>query len=257
MNNGDGREVDSLNKLFRKLQWKLILGGFVLFLIGYIWGGVTYARQMFPLDQLKTVRTVFLGRFIHPKYEQKPRNTIFETFSPEANVVMVGDSLTERGEWSDIFPKVRLANRGIGGDRTDDILHRMKPILSVKAKTAFIMAGINDVYNGQDVDNAFHNYVEIVNALKNNNATVYIQSTIECSRSVCGKKLDKVRLLNEKLKAYAAQQRITYIDLNDVLTSKDQGLLPKYTPDGVHLLGSGYYQWSQKISPYVQQASGG
>ena len=52
-------------------------------------------------------------------------------------------------------------------------------------------------------------------------------------------------------KQYAQEHQIVYIDLNQILSSKEAGLLPEYTYDGSHLLGRAYYVWSKAISPYV------
>ncbi|MGY4626687.1 hypothetical protein [Bradyrhizobium sp. USDA 4486] len=40
-----------------------------------------------------------------PRTAPRPRNTGFETFHPHADVVMVGESLTEAAEWRDMFSR--------------------------------------------------------------------------------------------------------------------------------------------------------
>jgi lysophospholipase L1-like esterase len=214
----------------------------------YFWGVLTFYKQIFPSEQLRVLKNALFGS---SSVEPKWRNTIFQTFSPQANVVMIGDSITEDAEWSEIFPQVNIANRGINGDKTDDILRRMEPIFAVNAKKAFIMVGINDIYQGRSVETTFANYTNIVQQLKSKGSAVYIQSTLECNKNACGDTLDKIRLLNLKLKAYAAQQKLIYININEGLTSEKYGLLNDYTYDGIHLLGSGYLKWSRTIAPYV------
>lgn len=230
---------------------KMTLTVLIVGIACYFWGGLTFYKQLFPFEQIRTVKNALLGGSVVKVYGPKPRNTIFQTFSPRANVVMIGDSITNRGEWSEIFPQTKIANRGIDGDRADDILRRMDPIFAVNAKKAFVMVGINDISSGQGVDTIFANYTNIVQQLKSRGTAVYIQSTLECSKSNCGDKLEKVRDLNGKLKAYAAQQQLAYININDGLRSEKNGLLKDYTPDGIHLLGSGYLKWSKAIAPYV------
>jgi len=164
---------------------------------------------------------------------------------------MIGDSITAGGEWSEIFSQTKIANRGIGGDTTEDILRRMEPIFAVNAKKAFVMVGINDIYRDQSINTIFNNYKDIVQQLRSKGTEVYIQSTLECSKSQCGNKLEKARELNEKLKVYSAQHKLTFVNINNGLTSETEGLLKEYTYDGLHLLGSGYLKWSKTISPYV------
>ena len=97
----------------------------------------------------------------------------------------------------------------------------------------------------------FKNYINIINLLQNQNIIVYIQSTLECSRYYCGDNIETVRALNNKLKVYADAQKITYININEALTSEKDGLLSDYTNDGTHLLDKGYLIWSKTIKPYI------
>ena len=63
--------------------------------------------------------------------------------------------------------------------------------------------------------------------------------------------LDKIRMLNAKLQSYANDRAIPFIDINRGMTSAEDGLLKQYTPDGVHLSGSGYVEWRKAIEPYI------
>ena len=112
------------------------------------------------------------------------------------------------------------------------------------------MIGTNDLGYGGSVNLTFHNFTKIVSALKSANIEVFIQFTIECNKVSCGDRLGRIRELNRRLRAYAKSEKLTYIDLNDGLTSTDEGLLSKYTYDGLHLRANGYIKWSQAIFPY-------
>ena len=51
------------------------------------------------------------------------RQLLFESLpAPTGRVVFLGDSIVQGGQWHDIFPDLRIANRGIGGDTTSDLL---------------------------------------------------------------------------------------------------------------------------------------
>jgi lysophospholipase L1-like esterase len=228
--------------------------GVILLAVGcFCAGAVSFRYKMFPAAPFRIVRDAIAGpelnRFLANK-EIKPRNTIFESFHPQADVVMLGDSLTQNAEWREIFPDVVIVNRGIGGDRSDDILRRLDTALEDNPKKVFLMFGVNDFAILQSVDAVFDNYRNVVEQLQAVHVEVYIQSTVECSRKTCEQMLDNIRDLNAKLKLYAAQQRIRFIDLNDGITS-EEGLLKEYTFDGTHLLGNAYVHWADVIRPYV------
>jgi len=159
--------------------------------------------------------------------------------------------LLSGGLWNEIFPGKRIANRGIGGDRTDDILRRIDQITSVKPNKAFLSAGTNDLISGKSIDQTFADYIKIVDKLQSNGITVFIQSTVECRKSTCGARLAETRMLNAKLEKFAAENKIQYININDGITSESDGLLPQFTPDGLHLLGTAYLVWKNNIERFV------
>lgn len=233
-----------------------------MLLLAYFFGMLTMHKHFFPTQELLALKNKFVRndsllantKLIRLVTRPKPRNEFFELFAPASEIVMIGDSLTEGGPWSEIFPQVKIANRGIGGDRAIDILQRMNPILAVKPKKAFLLVGLNDFASGMGVHQTFNNYIKIVEILQVNNIKVYIQSTAECSKAACGNQLDQVRSLNLMLKQYAIKNHLKFINVNSVIASKEAGLLPKFTTDGSHLSAKGYLAWSNIIKPYILES---
>lgn len=171
----------------------------------------------------------------------------FELFRRPSDVVMIGDSITQQGHWHDMFPHVRIANRGVGGDKTGDVIRRLDDIARLKPRKAFLMMGINDFGWGLGVDDVLANYSKIVNFLLEKEIIVYIQSTIECSKTVCGAKLRQVRSLNQKLQQLSIENKVYFINLNDELSDHENGLRDQYTFDGIHLSGAGYVVWQRSL----------
>ena len=174
-----------------------------------------------------------------------------EEFSPKVDVVFVGDSITEGAEWSDFFPNISVANRGVGSDITADILRRLDSIVSLKPEYAFIMVGINDIHSGVPLLDILNRYTAIVESLRKNGIEVVIQSTIQCQPSECFYKSEIVNELNASLKQYAKSLNIRFVQLG-VLSKKD-GLESIHTYDGVHLNGKGYRVWVESISPILRE----
>ena len=236
-------DTSSLLKATRTF-WKLLLTG----VLGYVLGGLTVHLNWFPVEQIKSLETSVMGSTL---MEPTPRSALFRAFSPKADVVMIGDSITSAGEWSEIFPAIKISNRGISGETAEDILERMDSIFAVHPRKAFVMVGINDIYDGQSINKIFTNYTSIVRQLQEKGITVYIQSTIECSVDRCGDRIHKVRELNQRLQTYASSNNLTFIDLNSKLSSEKQGLLNDFTYDGMHLSANGFIQWRDLIAPHV------
>jgi lysophospholipase L1-like esterase len=224
-------------------------------MLSFTYGVATVQYKIFPFEQLRAIKQIvsptptpapsYSDYFYHKKsfFEQHGEHNY--------DLVFIGDSITDGAEWEDLFPNLKIANRGIGGDRTDGVLKRLESIYSTSADRAFIMIGINDFNSGMSVDEVFENYKTIVSQLVEHGMKVYIQSTI-----FAGKRLDKlnpkIEALNERLSLFATtKESITYIDLNAGL-AKNSLLNPIYSRDDVHLNGNGYAVWKSIIRPYIQ-----
>lgn len=237
--------------MFHGLTRRTVFTAIFAGLLCYLWGLMTIYLEIFPYDQLRSAKQKLVADNVVSRHPRNLRLSQFELFSPNVDVVMVGDSLTEGGIWNEMFPELRVANRGITGDTTDKILNRIETILSTHPKKAFLMAGINDIEGQVGLEKLLWNYVRIVHRLQAAKIRVYIQSTVECNRSSCGEKLDKVRALNKRLKQFAAKNNLPYIDLNIGITSEADGLLDEFTSDGIHLTGMAYWHWREKLLPYM------
>jgi len=218
---------------------------FLLGILLFIYGILVERYRIFPFEQIRYVKNIILPT--STSYE-KPRATLFDYFSPQVDVVMIGDSITQNAIWSEIFPNIKIANRGLTGDKTEDILKRMDNILSVQPKKALIMVGIMDIYSGLSVNEIIKNYVEIIEEIRAKKITVVVQSTLECSKKECEDRLDKVRQLNQKLEEYSTTHNFVFVDINKRLSSIEEGLLSQYSYDGIHLIGKGYSVWAEQIS---------
>ena len=167
----------------------------------------------------------------------------WKTSKEEAPIVMVGNSHFEYVEWNSMFPDKKIANRGIGGDCTINILRRMDSILSLKSQKAFVQVGLGDFNDlNLSVEEVFLNYQKMVGILHENIDDVYILSTIKINPEKMGN--DSARLnylldeLNIKL-ASLVSPGVHFIEVNHGLCN-DAGLRHELTDDGVHLNLEGY-----------------
>jgi lysophospholipase L1-like esterase len=207
------------------------------------------AREPAVIDKLRDFRNALYERSTPP--EKKPRVSQFELFARPAEVVMLGDSLVESGLWNEMFQGVSIANRGVRGDTTEDLLLRLDTVENVHPRKVFIMAGINDLYRGRSNEQIFETYRGIVRELTKRGVSVYVQSTVECNKASCGYKLQRIRELNAGLKRLMEEEGIPFVDLNAGLATAEQGLKPEFTYDGTHLEGAGYAAWAEKLGPYM------
>lgn len=177
--------------------------------------------------------------------------------TPIASNVLVGDSITAAWPWQELLAKSDIANRGVSGDTSTQILQRMNGILEVKPKKAFLMFGINDFGRGADPEQVFKNYETIVEILQNAKVRVIISSTIKCSANqiylqsqIINQKVDR---LNAKLRDFSRNHGIIFVDINQKLSDSNGGLNKRYTVDGVHLNYEAYKEWAKLLSPLINE----
>lgn len=173
-------------------------------------------------------------------------------FAPQADLVVFGDSITEWAPWADIFRDVSMVNRGLAGDTTAGMLRRIDTTLNVNPKLICFMAGINDLAQGYSVDQAFTNYVEIVDTWLKQGIKVVVQSTLFVGESLQGLNT-QVEELNSLLKSYCHENRVQFLDVNEVLAPNGV-LLDDFSCDDLHLNAKAYQQWSSLLIPVVHQS---
>ena len=172
-------------------------------------------------------------------------------FSPNADLVMFGDSITEWAPWADIFRDVSMVNRGLAGDTTTGMLRRIDTTLNVKPKLVCFMAGINDLAQGYDVEHIYQNYIDMLKVWQENDIRILVQSTLYVGSKLQGLN-PTVELLNSKISEYCSQQGIAFLDVNSVL-SPNQLLSNEYSCDDLHLNAKAYQVWAEVLQPTVAE----
>ncbi len=161
--------------------------------------------------------------------------------------IMLGNSITHEGPWSELFNKTQILNRGIPGDDIKGITQRLYSILKLKPQKLFLMCGINDLLNGKEPDYIFKHYKILINEITESEIPLVIQSVLFTSYSKIVNR--KVHKLNLWLSDYCLANNIEYVDLNSHLSNND-ALLKKYTYDGIHLTAEAYLVWAKLLNPY-------
>lgn len=140
-------------------------------------------------------------------------------------IVMLGDSHTQIANWRMLTGCANIANYGVGGNTSAQMLARLSPVLEVQPRLVFIMAGTNDVSNGMPAAETSRNVDAIKAALKARGIDALV---------------------------VAAPVRADGKPLPDV----GADIAPNFTAanllaDGIHLHRSGYAKWAAAISTEV------
>ncbi len=170
-----------------------------------------------------------------------------------ARIVLLGNSITDF--WPTRSPEFfkrhpQLVGRGISGQTSHQMLVRFREdVVNLHPKAVVINCGTNDIAENHKIPyseaNTMGNIKSMVEIAKANGIKVYLASVLpsKCMYWAPEKTniADKVASLNARIKAYALQQGITYIDYySSMVYGTERELNPTYTKDGVHPTPDGY-----------------
>ncbi len=192
-------------------------------------------------------------------YEQK--RSIYKILPRENNeIIFLGNSITDYGEWPEFFQNSKIKNRGISGDITLGILARLNDILVAQPSKIFLLIGINDISKNNPDSIILYNYQMIIEEILEKSPTtqLYIQSILPINNDFkkyprLQNKEKHILFLNKKLKELCQEKNLTYIDLFSAFCNDKGQLKPEFTNDGLHLTGEGYKMWIEILKPYVNE----
>jgi lysophospholipase L1-like esterase len=172
---------------------------------------------------------------------------------------MLGNSITNGANWAEIFNNPQVLNRGISGDNTFGVLHRLHQITAVKPAKVFIMIGINDLAKKTPVEVILSNVRKIVNRIKKDTpeTQIFLQSILPTNNLFDDFKKhqnkDKdIKAVNTGLEELARDVNVSFIDLYPHFLDSAGRLSADYTNDGLHLTGSGYMLWADLIRDLIE-----
>jgi hypothetical protein len=182
--------------------------------------------------------------FDNPYY--RSRLALFRHTAGDADVVMLGDSITEGTDWRELFPDVRILNRGIGGDTSAGVLNRLDEIIVRHPKVVFLMIGSNDLQTGVPLRTINDNVRSIVATLEQNQIRVVLQNVLYARAGYRAQPSNKVNELNDVLSGLCSAPRVLCLNLNQIL-AEGGALSPSFSVDGLHLNTAGYLAWRNEI----------
>mgnify|MGYP001102872731 CR=1 FL=1 len=177
----------------------------------------------------------------------------------KGQIVFLGNSLTQGGKWEEYFPAQNPANRGIAGDNTLGMLHRLYEIIEARPKKLFLLAGTNDISLSRDNEKILTGIKAIVYQVMaaSPETTIYVQSLLPINndnnryKRMLGKE-KQIEKLNKEIKKFCKKENITFIDLYPVFLSGKRKMDDRFHTDGLHLNEEGYRIWVEQIRSYIE-----
>jgi lysophospholipase L1-like esterase len=168
----------------------------------------------------------------------------------KGKIIMLGNSITEGGDWKKLLKDSTIINRGISGDVTFGVLNRIDDIIQRQPSKVFLLLGINDLSRNTPNEIIIENLLAIASKIKSGSPSteIFVQSILPTNDSFKNLndnfrgKGSHIMLINTQLKRMAERMKFTYIDLHTKFLG-NEGMDAKYTNDGLHLNALGYQLW--------------
>lgn len=177
-------------------------------------------------------------------------------------VVFMGNSITEG--WVRHHPQFFEENpgyvgRGISGETTCQFLNRFREdVVNNKPAVVVINGGTNDIAENTGTYNAdftYGNIISMAQLAQANGIKVILTSILPVEYYSWNYSItdapDKIKAMNARIKKYADENGITYVDYYTPMVVEGGALNPAYTNDGVHPTPAGYEVMEAIIVPAI------
>jgi len=179
------------------------------------------------------------------------------------DIIFLGNSITDGAEWAELFNDLHIKNRGISGDITAGVIHRLNEITNRKPAKIFLLIGINDLARNTNTDSIVKNILLIADYVRQQSPStkLYVQSILPVN-NLYGKfgthtnKGEQIKITNTQLQADATGHGYTYVDLYSSFVNENGKLKANLTNDGLHLKGEAYLIWKHILYPYIYDLEG-
>ena len=184
--------------------------------------------------------------------------------APQANVVFLGDSITQGWEdggaeaWRNTLQPLGALNLGVSGDRTENVLWRLQqaPITRLQPKCVVLLIGTNNLGHGTHTgEQALAGVLEVIRTLRAQAPAAMLLVLDVFPR---GERFNPMRgelaQLNQALRAQAATLGYVSVAIGDRWVRADGSLDPADMPDFLHLSPRAYAAWADALAPHLQGA---
>jgi lysophospholipase L1-like esterase len=173
----------------------------------------------------------------------------------QGSLVFLGDSITQGFDARNLFPGVKLVNRGISGDTTRGVLYRLQEdVLALNPSGVVLLIGTNDLEDQAEPEVAAENLRLIIAQLKQHSATMPVVLCRVFPSSASKKRpMEKIVKLNALYDAIAREEpQITILDTWALFAGPHGDARESEFPDLLHPNAVGNAKWAAALRPILE-----
>lgn len=196
-----------------------------------------------------------------PEEKDRPKHDRFIEIAKAGNVdlLFLGDSITEgwsgagREAWEKYWGPLKPANFGIGGDRTEHVIWRLRhgELEGIQPKLVVLMIGTNN--GGDSAEDVASGIKTIIADIQERSPATRILLLAIFPRGAKPDARTKNDGTNAIIAKYADNRRVVYMDIGQGFLQPDGTLTTDIMPDLLHLSPKGYQIWADSINDQVKQ----
>ncbi len=167
----------------------------------------------------------------------------------------VGDPESQYSYWMmKAHPEWTVLNRGVNGQRSDEILSRFESdVVAEKPSVVIILAGVNDIYQGL-TPNAVERNLESMYVLSERKRIVPVAATVLPYNTARAKERASIREVNAWIETASRAPGRLFCDTNLAVRDKEAPDFLASTRDGLHPNVDGYMAMGEALSATLEKA---
>ncbi len=165
-------------------------------------------------------------------------------------IILLGDSITAGFPTDTLLKEFSVVNKGIAGDRTDQVLERLnRDVIKLAPSAVFLLIGINDIAAGFSNNTLLVNYERMILRITKNAAgtKLFIESILP-TRGNDNLPLERIQLLNVEIHKLAIKYGIKFLDIYPLFVDTKGELAKEFSEDGIHLTMPAYEKWANYLT---------
>jgi len=152
-------------------------------------------------------------------------------------------------------PAWRVLNRGVNGERSDQIRARFdRDVLAAAPDAVIVIAGVNDIYQGLSADAVMRELAAMYEAARAARLPLVAGTIIPYDTATADQNA-RMRAVNDWIRAYAAHDAgVVFCDTRAAVAAPDSPDRLVSSPDGLHPSPDGYRLMAIALEPAIKAA---
>jgi lysophospholipase L1-like esterase len=166
-----------------------------------------------------------------------------------------GDESSQYAYWlMKQHPDWEVLNRGVNGERTDQIAARFdRDVVATSPRAVVLIAGVNDIYQGRSIEHVTSQLRKMYDRAARAGLKL-VAGTIIPFNTASPEQNERMRVVNEWIRAQAASDAsLAFVDTRAAVAAPGKPDLLASTPDQLHPSVDGYRRMADAIAPVLIQ----